>query len=89
MEERVQEETSGIVEVKNDRKTIVKQIILFVLTFISTTYAGAELCFGKSLWAENYSFADFFTGAGCKCLPRGFVLMSEESYAGFSVRAVR
>ncbi len=55
-----------------NRRTILIQIGLFIVTFITTTLAGAEWCFMKSLFMitkddrvafnTNYSWSDFVSG---------------------------
>ena len=55
-----------------NRRTILIQIGLFIVTFITTTLAGAEWCYGKSLFAATkdggigfntaYSCEDFIRG---------------------------
>jgi membrane-associated protease RseP (regulator of RpoE activity) len=55
-----------------ETKTIVLQIVLFIVTFITTTMAGASFCFNKSIYRPDqrfylnpeYSWADFWLGAG-------------------------
>lgn len=55
----------------SERRTIIIQIGLFIATFITTTLAGGEWCFGKSIYAytessisfnSNYGFSDFVRG---------------------------
>jgi membrane-associated protease RseP (regulator of RpoE activity) len=56
----------------SNRRTILIQIGLFITTFITTTIAGAEWCYGKSLFAgtkdggitfnSNYLWSDFVSG---------------------------
>lgn len=43
---------------------IALHVLLFVLTFITTTIAGAEWAYGKSLYLPDqpYTWADFFSG---------------------------
>ncbi|HEY9006104.1 site-2 protease family protein [Ohtaekwangia sp.] len=55
-----------------ETKRILLQVGLFLATFITTTFAGAEWCFGKSVFALSaskgigfnaaYSWADFVSG---------------------------
>jgi membrane-associated protease RseP (regulator of RpoE activity) len=45
-----------------EARRIALQITLFVLTLITTTIAGAEWTNGKSIYAGNYTWADFFSG---------------------------
>src|SRR5688572_14682663 len=54
------------------RRTILIQIGLFIITFLTTTFAGAEWCYGKSLFVgtkdggiafnTNYLWSDFVSG---------------------------
>src|SRR5689334_4771592 len=56
----------------SNRRTVLIQIGLFIVTFITTTLAGAEWCYGKSLFAATkdggigfnttYSWDDFIRG---------------------------
>ncbi len=43
-------------------KKILLHLGLFLLTFITTTIAGAEWVYGKSIFMEGYSWQDFFSG---------------------------
>ena len=43
-------------------KRPAQQLVLFLLTLVTTTFAGSELCFGKSILLPGYSFADFWQG---------------------------
>jgi membrane-associated protease RseP (regulator of RpoE activity) len=43
-------------------RRVILQIILFIATLITTTIAGAEWVYGKSIWMEAYSFDDFLLG---------------------------
>lgn len=55
-----------------ETKTIIFQILLFVTTFITTTLAGAEFCFAKSIYRgdeagniyfnSDFTWADFASG---------------------------
>lgn len=47
---------------QNDTKRILIQVALFLITFVTTTFAGAELCFGRSVFDPTYSMADFYRG---------------------------
>jgi membrane-associated protease RseP (regulator of RpoE activity) len=35
---------------------------LFIVTFITATFAGAEWTYGKSVWSPDYSWQDFYSG---------------------------
>jgi membrane-associated protease RseP (regulator of RpoE activity) len=43
-------------------KTALIHLSLFLLTFVTTTLAGAEWVHGKSVWVPGYSLADFQSG---------------------------
>ena len=43
-------------------KQILIPVGLFILTFITTTFAGAELVYGKYILLEGYSWNDFLNG---------------------------
>jgi membrane-associated protease RseP (regulator of RpoE activity) len=43
-------------------KDSIIQISLFIMTFITTTLAGAEWVYGKFVLADNYSWNDFYSG---------------------------
>lgn len=47
--------------IKDERIRIVFQIVLFIATFITTTIAGAEWTYGKSVYIE-FTWADFLSG---------------------------
>jgi membrane-associated protease RseP (regulator of RpoE activity) len=38
------------------------QVGLFIVTFITTTFAGTEWVYGRSVWSPDYSWADFANG---------------------------
>ncbi len=46
----------------SDQKRVLLQLGLFIITFITTTLAGAEWTYGRSIFAPNYSWSDFFSG---------------------------
>jgi membrane-associated protease RseP (regulator of RpoE activity) len=46
----------------SDQKRVLIQLGLFVTTFITTTLAGAELSFGRSILMDDYSWSDFYSG---------------------------
>ena len=46
----------------SDQKRVLIQLALFVTTFITTTLAGAELSFGRSILMDDYTWSDFFSG---------------------------
>ncbi len=43
-------------------RKILLHLGLFILTFITTTLAGAEWVYGKSVFMEGYSWQDFYSG---------------------------
>ena len=46
----------------SDQKRVLLQLGLFILTFVTTTFAGAEWAYGRSIFAPDYSWSDFFSG---------------------------
>jgi membrane-associated protease RseP (regulator of RpoE activity) len=46
----------------SDHKRVLLQLGLFITTFVTTTIAGAECAYGKSVFMPGYSWADFFSG---------------------------
>lgn len=47
---------------RREQRRVLLQAFLFILTLITTTLAGAEWTYGKSIWMPGYSWADFFSG---------------------------
>src|SRR6478609_845599 len=45
-----------------ETRTILLQILLFIITFITTTFAGAEWTHGKSVLAGDFTWNDFVGG---------------------------
>ncbi len=45
-----------------ENRTILIQSVLFMTTFVTTTLAGAEWTYGKSIFAKDYTWTDFFSG---------------------------
>jgi membrane-associated protease RseP (regulator of RpoE activity) len=45
-----------------ETKRIIFQVVLFVATFITTTMAGAEWVYSRSIFMEDYSMQDFYSG---------------------------
>lgn len=45
-----------------EQRRVIIQVTLFILTFITTTLAGAEWTYGKSVFMPDYSWQDFFSG---------------------------
>jgi membrane-associated protease RseP (regulator of RpoE activity) len=45
-----------------EQKRILLQVLLFVTTFITTTLAGSELCFGRSVFMTDFSWEDVTNG---------------------------
>jgi membrane-associated protease RseP (regulator of RpoE activity) len=50
------------VPARNETRTILIQVALFLTTIVTTTIAGAELCFGRSVFDPTYTLADFYRG---------------------------
>jgi membrane-associated protease RseP (regulator of RpoE activity) len=46
----------------SDQKRVLLQLGLFIITFITTTLAGAEWSYGRSIFAPDYSWSDFLSG---------------------------
>lgn len=46
----------------SDQKRVLLQLGLFITTFITTTIAGAEWTYGRSIYAPDYTWSDFFSG---------------------------
>jgi membrane-associated protease RseP (regulator of RpoE activity) len=46
----------------SDQKRVLLQVGLFIATFITTTIAGAEWAFGRSILMPDYTWQDFFSG---------------------------
>lgn len=46
----------------SDKKRVLLQVGLFIATFITTTIAGAEWAYGRSVLMPDYSWNDFFSG---------------------------
>lgn len=47
---------------RSERKRIFIQIALFVTTFITTTLAGAQWAYGRSIFMDDFSWSDFASG---------------------------
>ncbi|MEO5979440.1 MAG: site-2 protease family protein [Chryseolinea sp.] len=47
---------------KPDQRRVLLQILLFLTTLVTTTIAGAEWSYGKSIYMPGYSWADFASG---------------------------
>jgi membrane-associated protease RseP (regulator of RpoE activity) len=47
---------------RDETKTILIQVALFLTTIVTTTIAGAELCFGRSIFDPTYTLNDFYSG---------------------------
>ena len=45
-----------------EQKQILFQVALFIITFITTTLAGTEWVYGKSVFVSDYSWTDFTKG---------------------------
>jgi membrane-associated protease RseP (regulator of RpoE activity) len=46
----------------SDLRRVILQLILFLLTLISTTLAGAEWTYGRSVYMEDFGWNDFVSG---------------------------
>src|SRR5688572_1720968 len=46
----------------SDQKTVLLQVGLFIATFITTTIAGAEWAYGRSVLMPDYTWQDFLSG---------------------------
>lgn len=49
-------------EQENKKDKIWLHLLLFVLTFITTTFAGSEWRYGQSIWSGEYDWHDFSSG---------------------------
>lgn len=58
-------------------REIAVHSLLFVVTFITTTLAGAEWTHGKSIWAEGFGWQDFYGGMSYS-IPFLFILTVHE-----------
>lgn len=45
-----------------EKKRVIIQIALFIITFFSTTVAGSQWAYGKSVFSGDYSWQDFNNG---------------------------
>lgn len=68
-----------------ERKTILIQVILFAVTLLTTTLAGSELCYGKSILSGTYTWDDFFQGMNYS-VPFLFILSVHEFGHYFTAR---
>lgn len=62
---------------KAELKTLLIQLVLFLVTVLTTTLAGSELVYGKSILSGDYSWDDFFQGMNYS-LPFLFILSVHE-----------
>ena len=62
---------------KAELKTLLFQLVLFLVTVLTTTLAGSELVYGKSILSGDYSWDDFFQGMNYS-LPFLFILSVHE-----------
>lgn len=46
----------------SETRRILLQVALFVATFVSTTIAGAQWAYGRSVFSEDYTWQDFASG---------------------------
>lgn len=68
-----------------ERKTILIQAVLFLVTLVTTTLAGSELCYGKSILSGNYTLNDFLQGMNYS-VPFLFILSVHEFGHYFTAR---
>lgn len=68
-----------------ERKTILIQAALFLTTLVTTTLAGSELCYGKSILSGNYTLDDFLQGMNYS-VPFLFILSVHEFGHYFTAR---
>ncbi len=47
---------------RSEQRRIVLQFFLFLTTFVTTTLAGADWTYGKSIFMPEYSWSDFVSG---------------------------
>ena len=47
---------------RSERRRILIQVALFVTTFITTTLAGAQWTYGRSIFMHDFSWSDFRSG---------------------------
>ncbi len=62
--------------IKNLKQPLI-HLSLFVVTFVTTTLAGAEWVFGKSVFAPEFSWQDFINGMSYS-IPFLFILTAHE-----------
>lgn len=58
-------------------RKIVLHSALFIVTFVTTTLAGAEWVYGKSIWAADFTWVDFRSGMSYS-VPFLFILSVHE-----------
>ena len=68
-----------------ETKRRLGQLALFLTTLLTTTLAGSELCFGKSIFSATYSIDDFLMGMQYS-LPFLFILSVHEFGHYFTAR---
>jgi len=68
-----------------ESKRRLLQLGLFLLTFLTTTLAGSELCFSKSVFSGTYSLSDFLLGMEYS-VPFLFILSVHEFGHYFTAR---
>ena len=68
-----------------ESKRRLLQLGLFLLTLLTTTLAGAELCYGKSIFSGTYSLSDFMLGLNYS-VPFLFILSVHEFGHYFTAR---
>ena len=62
---------------RKEQKRILLQAALFVATFITTTLAGAQWTFGRTVFMDNFSWSDF-TGGLAYSIPLMLILTVHE-----------
>lgn len=47
---------------RSETRRIIFQVFLFIITFFTTTLAGTQWVYGRSIFMEGYSWQDFYNG---------------------------
>ncbi len=47
---------------RKEHKRIFFQVVLFIITFVTTTLAGSQWAYGRSVFAPGYNWQDFYNG---------------------------
>ncbi len=45
-----------------EKKRILLQVALFIATFVTTTLAGSQWSYNRTIFAPDYSWTDFYHG---------------------------